>query len=115
MTEGRHPTNGQFLPGFSGNPGGSFKGRRITSELESLLQEEAGRTGKTNAQLLAVAMLKHALAGKPHYMQMVLDRIEGKVPDVVFSKGIDDMSTEEIAEALRGVADAIDDPKPPEA
>lgn len=110
MTDGRHPTTGQFLPGFSGNPGGGHRGRRITSEMMSLLEEEAGNSGKTNVQLLAMAMLKHALSGKSHYAMMILERIEGKVPDIVLAPNLEDMTTEELAESLRGWADAIDAP-----
>lgn len=115
MTEGRDPVTNRFLPGFSGNPEGGRKGRRITTEIAALLEQEVlgkdGKpSGKTNVQLLAMAMVKHALAGKSHYAMMILDRIEGKVPDVVLAPNIEDMTTEELAEQLRGWADAIDAP-----
>lgn len=122
MTEGRDPVTNRFLPGFSGNPEGGRKGRRITTEIAALLEEEAqdadGKpTGKTNVQLLATAMVKHAISGKaPAWAEMILNRIEGKVPDVVLAPNIEDMTTEELAEQLRGWADAIDDgPKDAEA
>lgn len=111
MPIGRDPVNGQILPGFSGNPLGRPKGRKITDEIDTLLAEEDPESdGKTRAQLLAAAILKHALKGDARYAAMVMDRIEGKVPDIVITKGLDDMSTEELAKALRGVADAVDPP-----
>lgn len=100
------------MAGFSGNPAGRPKGRKITDEIDTLLAEKApGTDGKTRAQLLAKAIFDHALKGESRYATMILDRIEGKVPEVVITKDLDDMSTEELAKALRGVADAVDPPQ----
>lgn len=113
MAIGRDPVNGQILPGFSGNPLGRPKGRKITDEIDTLLAERPdGTDGKTRAQLLAQAIFDHALKGDARYAAMVMERIEGKVPDIVITKGLDDMSTEELAKELRGVADAVDPPDP---
>lgn len=99
------------MPGFSGNPKGPAKGRKISHQIELLLEQEDPKTGKKKVELLAEKMLEHALAGRaPAWAEMILNRIEGKVPDVVITKGLDDMSTEELATALRGVADAVDPP-----
>ena len=64
MAEGRHPLTGKFMPGFSGNPSGPAKGRKISHQIDLLLEQEDPETGKKRVELLAEKMLEHALAGK---------------------------------------------------
>jgi len=75
----------QWKPGESGNPKGRPpKNVSITSLVKEILEQE-GAQGKTNAQLIAEAMV--TLAKDPNKrgfvpaLKEVLERIEGKVPD----------------------------------
>lgn len=68
-----------FQPGQSGNPGGRPKNRSITAELRKLIDE--GFQGKDLAEALAAKAVKCALEGDHKFWQLVMERIEGKVPD----------------------------------
>jgi hypothetical protein len=62
-----------WKPGQSGNPAGYSRGRRLADTLVALIDE----TGADKA--LMRVMLRKALEGDPRFMQMVLDRVDGKV------------------------------------
>ena len=68
-----------FRPGQSGNPGGRPKGRGVTAALRRLLEQL--HNGRPLEELLAERWLREALAGKPAYLQMLLERTEGKTPE----------------------------------
>lgn len=74
-----------WKPGQSGNPAGRPKSDLcITSLVKELLEQDAGQ-GKTNAQLVAEAIVKLAKTpdarGYVPTVKELLDRIEGKVAD----------------------------------
>jgi hypothetical protein len=66
-----------WKPGQSGNPAGSSKGRRATSELLKLIDEKGAD------RAIAVKWLNAILEGDFRYFKEFLDRIEGKVTQVV--------------------------------
>lgn len=72
---------GRFVKGeYEGGPGRPRKATCISDRIRELLDIEAPNMGgKTYAELLAVAMVKEALAGNAPYMKELLERIEGKV------------------------------------
>jgi hypothetical protein len=73
-----------WQPGQSGNPGGYSSGRRITTALLKLIEEQ-GADNALALTWLAMAMGDHkTLDGrKPdfRFFKELLDRVEGKVPD----------------------------------
>lgn len=75
------PEHSRWQPGQSGNPAGYSRNRRITAALGALIEDEKA------GQPLARVWLNLALSGDPKFFSMLLDRIEGKVPDVIESAG----------------------------
>ena len=71
----------RFQPGQSGNPKGRPKSGRAISDL--VRAELAGNKGKALARVL----VREALAGNMNAMGMVLDRIEGKCPQIIEAPG----------------------------
>jgi len=74
---------GRFVPGVSGNPGGRPKDdTKITYWLEKYLQGVNPKSpdGKKRIQELAEKLAGMAYGGNTVAMSMVLDRIDGKVP-----------------------------------
>ena len=61
----------RWREGQTGNPAGSSKGRRISAELNRLIDE------KKAIPLLAEVWLSKALEGKFPWFEMLLDRIDG--------------------------------------
>ena len=82
---GKPPKESQWQPGQSGNPAGRPLGTRYISEIlrEKLLEETA--EGKTNAELIAEALIGLSkdpkMRGFVPAIKELLDRTEGKVPD----------------------------------
>lgn len=75
----------RWKPGESGNPNGRpAKELCITSLVREILERDAG-DGKTNAQLVAEAIVQLAKTpnarGHVPTVKELLDRIEGKVPE----------------------------------
>lgn len=70
----------RFKPGQSGNPSGRPKKRLITDQLEKLLKQKDPKTGKPNAELVAMGLVKLLSQGKN--VPELLNRLEGPVPQV---------------------------------
>jgi hypothetical protein len=79
----------RFKPGQSGNPSGRPKRSPITTALIELLEEKAA------SKALAAKWLSEAAKGDPRFFAMLLDRVEGRVPD----------SPEPIGEAVDPIED----------
>jgi hypothetical protein len=69
------PKHSRWKPGQSGNPGGRPKRSPITTALIELLDEKAA------SKALAAKWLSEAAKGDPRFFAMLLDRVEGRVPD----------------------------------
>lgn len=75
-----------WKPGQSGNPAGRPKKEMtlvslIKDELDKVPEDE--KSGKTNVQLIAEALMRKATSGNAEAIKIVLDRVEGKVKQVV--------------------------------
>lgn len=93
-----------FKPGQSGNPGGRPKGTSVTAILNRKLAEEDD-DGRTNAEKVACVILAMALEGDPRFVEMVLQRTEGKVAERVINLSPEDvkrMPTEELEALVSG-------------
>ena len=64
-----------WAPGESGNPNGSKKPKRFLAALERAMHEDGGRKLRDAADKL----LKCAADGEPWAIQMLADRLDGKV------------------------------------
>lgn len=85
----------RFKPGQSGNPGGGSKKRRATDEILALIAE------KKADRAIAAKWLQAILEGDFRYFQAYLDRVEGKVPDVIKTQTSDDEPDPRILPARR--------------
>jgi len=93
-----------FLPGQSGNPGGRKKGTSITAILNRKL-DELDDDGKSRAEKVAEVIVREALAGDYRFVDMLLNRTEGKIPDKVLNLTPADakqMSDEELEDFVAG-------------
>lgn len=78
----------RFPPGQSGNPGGKPVGARsVSSRLRELLESNTIngkpiRDGKQVADLVTEVIMAHALKGDFRFMDLLLNRTEGKVADM---------------------------------
>ena len=111
----------RFKKGMSGNPKGKPKGISITQYLRELSEQEidmaikdaAGRTVRverhTRAKALAMRILDLAMKGSERaaskYMEIILERVEGKVTQPVEVKSRIDLSklTKDDLEALKRI------------
>lgn len=85
--------------GVSGNPGGRPK-KKLTDELERLLQQEApGAKGKTWAAVIAEALLGHARKDDVKAIAELASRVEGK-PLQAVALGVDVDAGADIVAAL---------------
>jgi hypothetical protein len=84
-----------FKPGQSGNPGGRPKNRFVSDALKEKAKEEGAK--------LALALWKTAISGDVKAIQIVLDRVEGKVVEHVVTT-----SAEDILEALEEAESKIE-------
>ena len=75
-------SNGQFVKGKSGNPGGRPKGKSITAELNKLIAKG------DKAKELAEKAIALALAGDFRFFSLVADRHDGKVVDVLQTENL---------------------------
>jgi Family of unknown function (DUF5681) len=101
----------QFKPGNCANPGGRPKGPSLTSRLRELLdkREIDGKPIKNNKQvadLVAEVIVEKALAGDYRFVDLMMNRIEGKVPDTV--KLDTDDTTSRVRDYLLGKTHAPD-------
>jgi hypothetical protein len=99
----------QFKPGQSGNPKGRPKGSTLTARILALLEEKKlkGKEvegGKKVADLLAETIIERAVDGDYRFAELVMNRVEGKVPNKV-AIGSDD-TTELVRDYLLGKTDA---------
>ena len=85
----------QFKPGESGNPAGRPKGTSVTTILKKLLEQylkgKNPLTGEdanlpTN-ELISLKLIAQALNGSERAIEMIQDRLEGKVKQVVGLEG----------------------------
>jgi Family of unknown function (DUF5681) len=95
----------QWKPGFCPNPGGRPKGRSITSRLRDLLDKseidgKPIKDGKQVADLVVDIIIRKAIDGDYRFVDLVMNRIEGKIPDTL--KLDTDDSTAKIREFLLG-------------
>jgi len=85
--KGNPPRNTRWKPGQSGNPKGRPKGIRYISESLRELLDQKDKDGRTNAQLIAEALIEAAKNPNSKMasglIKEILDRTEGKVPDKV--------------------------------
>jgi len=78
---GHPPKDTRWKPGQSGNPKGRPpKNLSITSLVKEKLEQE-GPEGKTNAELIADAIIELAVSGDLSAIKELLDRTDGKVID----------------------------------
>ena len=75
----------QWKPGQSGNPKGRPKGVSITGAIRELVA--AGLNGKDLEKALATVAIQRALSGDYKFYQLVVERLDGKVPDMIESQG----------------------------
>jgi hypothetical protein len=99
----------RFRPGNCANPGGRPKGPSLTARIRDLLDREelkgkALAAGKKVADVLAETIVEKATEGDFRFVELVINRVDGKVPDRV-SIGSDG-TTEAIRDYLFGKADA---------
>ncbi len=90
----------QFRPGESGNPAGRPKGKksifeamqsRLHGKVRELFEAEAAKPRKTPlerrlldmelADAIAVLIIKQALKGQLPWLELLLDRTEGRLPN----------------------------------
>jgi hypothetical protein len=101
----------QFKPGQSGNPGGRPKGTTLTKLICGLLERDKLKdvpleTGQKVADALAYIIVKKAIEGDYRFVELVMNRIDGKVANTI---AIDTNETTELIRSyLFGAADAID-------
>jgi len=119
MPKKDHKSNGDFekensyaiKKGECRNPNGRPKGASIHRKLRELLE---GEEGEKLEDEIARAGIGHAVAGNPRFWQMVVEIIDGKVPDRI--AGHDGGAVQFDAESLARVrklveaADRVDDP-----
>jgi hypothetical protein len=96
----------RFPPGNSANPGGRPKGKSLTTRLREILDanELEGvdlADGEKVADVLAQVIVRKALAGDFRFVELVFNRIDGKVPDKI-SIGSDGTS-DAIRDYLSGI------------
>ena len=71
----------KFQPGQSGNPNGRPKGTQALSDnLRSLLAQKTA-DGRTNGDLIVSKLVEKAQAGEIDALKVILDRVDGKVPE----------------------------------
>jgi hypothetical protein len=98
----------RFGPGNRANPNGRPKGRSITDRLRAAIerQEHGGKAlegGRDVADLLVQVIIEGALGGDVRLIQLIVDRVDGKVPDTT-SGGISD-ATQAIRDLLLGATE----------
>ena len=69
-----------WKPGQSGNPEGRKAEKLIADQLRLVLMDIDPATGYKRLRMLAEKMVEQAIEGNAAQQSMVLDRIDGKVP-----------------------------------
>ena len=100
----------RFKPGQSGNPGGRPKGTSLTKLISGVLEKEefqgVSLKGGKVADELALVIVKKAIEGDFRFVELVMNRIDGKVPNQI---AIDTHDTTELVRSyLLGATDAAD-------
>ena len=72
-----------FRKGQSGNPGGRSREKPIADAIRAAVNEVDPKTQRRKAQLIAEKVTELALAGESWAVQMVADRLDGKVPQAL--------------------------------
>lgn len=94
-----------FKPGQSGNPKGGVKGLvRFHTTLNQLLERKIdfndvlakdGKQRMTVLEAICLRLMKEALNGNMRAIEFIIERIEGKTPDVTFNLNADLMPDEQ--------------------
>jgi len=106
-----------FQKGKSGNPKGRPKDKAFTDALRLAVNRTDG-DGRKKLAVLAEKAVEYAMAGESWAMQMIADRIEGKVAQVIeathYTGDAADLSDNELAIIASGrgdrTAETQDDP-----
>lgn len=106
------------MPGVSGNPGGRPPGRSVSARLRDLLEKgEIGgkplKDGKQVADLLTEVILREALNGDYRFVEMVLNRTEGKVVENPAEPESSAVTPAAAARALKALNEPDGDPQQP--
>ena len=82
------PVEHQFKPGKSGNPQGGrvSSAPTLTTAIRDLVKE--GLEGHDLSKALARVAIQKALSGDIRFYQLVIERLDGKVPDQVQQDGL---------------------------
>lgn len=72
-----------FQPGQSGNPGGRPKTKPITDAIKERLARISPDDPRTDAQRLADVIVDGALGGDIQFIKELLNRVEGKVAEII--------------------------------
>ena len=86
LKKGERPANAKiFQPGQTGNPNGSSKAARLTALLRrKLLQAvDTDPEKRTEGELVMQALIDAAKQGGSKHIEIILERMEGKVPQGV--------------------------------
>ncbi len=75
-----------WQPGQSGNPGGRAKSKPITDAIKERLARIQPDDPRTDAQRLADVLVDGALDGDIQFIKELLNRVEGKVAEVIVSE-----------------------------
>ncbi len=101
----------QFKPGQSGNPGGRPRGTTLTKLIAGLLEKDELKDVDLNggpkvADAMVHTIVKKAIEGDYRFVELVMNRIDGKVPNPIT---IDTHDTTELVRGyLLGTTDATD-------
>ena len=79
---GRDPKTGQFVPGYAGGPGAPLGTKHMGTLLADALKELAsGSEDKSWAQMVVKRLIMNAVAGKEKSIELIFERMDGKVKD----------------------------------
>ena len=73
-----------FQPGNPGGPGRP-KGKGLTARIEEALASPSREPGKDRGQIIAEVLVHEAEIGNMKAIEMILDRVDGKVSDKIMS------------------------------
>jgi hypothetical protein len=73
---------GQFIKGTGGGPGRPRLGLALADILRAIAEEEDSYTGETNLQILVRTLFEQAKAGDIPSIQIVLNRMFGREPEI---------------------------------
>lgn len=75
----------QFKPGQSGNPAGRHRSKPITDAIKERLARISPGDPRTDAQRLADVLVDGALGGDIQFIKELLNRVEGKVAEIILT------------------------------